>query len=102
MKEGYRLLGDFIRQVDVRNTDGKEENLLGVSVQKIDVYKRQELHRGTHQGTDCRTDAPKKSETDHAEGHLSHRRLSLIHICSVVFNPCLPDGVINEAEAKWA
>ena len=23
MKEGYRLLGDFIRQVDVRNTDGK-------------------------------------------------------------------------------
>ena len=35
MKEGYRLLGDFIRQVDVRNTDGKEENLLGVSVQKV-------------------------------------------------------------------
>lgn len=35
MKEGYRLLGDFIRQVDVRNTDGKEENLLGVSVQKL-------------------------------------------------------------------
>ena len=35
MKEGYRLLGDFIRQVDVRNTDGKEENLFGVSVQKI-------------------------------------------------------------------
>lgn len=35
MKEGYRLLGDFIRQVDVRNTDGKEENLLGVSVQKM-------------------------------------------------------------------
>ena len=34
MKEGYRLLGDFIRQVDVRNTEGKEENLLGVSVQK--------------------------------------------------------------------
>ena len=30
-----RLLGDFIRQVDVRNTDGKEENLLGVSVQKM-------------------------------------------------------------------
>ena len=29
MKEGYRLL------VDVRNTDGKEENLLGVSVQKM-------------------------------------------------------------------
>ena len=35
MKEGYRLLGDFIRQVDVRNTNGKEENLLGVSVQKM-------------------------------------------------------------------
>ena len=35
MKEGYRLLGDFIRQVDVRNTDGKEENLFGVSVQKM-------------------------------------------------------------------
>ena len=35
MKEGYRLLGDFIRQVDVRNTDGKEENLLGDSVQKM-------------------------------------------------------------------
>lgn len=35
MKEGYRLLGDFIRQVNVRNTDGKEENLLGVSVQKM-------------------------------------------------------------------
>ena len=35
MKEGYGLLGDFIRQVDVRNTDGKEENLFGVSVQKM-------------------------------------------------------------------
>ena len=35
MKEGYRLLGDFIRQVDIRNTDGKEENLFGVSVQKM-------------------------------------------------------------------
>lgn len=35
MKEGYRLLGEFIRQVDVRNTDGKEENLFGVSVQKM-------------------------------------------------------------------
>ena len=34
MKEGYRILGEFIRQVDVRNTEGKEENLLGVSVQK--------------------------------------------------------------------
>ena len=35
MKDGYRLLGDFVQQVDVRNTDGKEENLLGVSVQKM-------------------------------------------------------------------
>ena len=34
MKNGYRLLGDFIQQVDVRNTKGKQENLLGVSVQK--------------------------------------------------------------------
>jgi len=34
LKEGYRLLGEYIRQVDVRNTEGKEENLLGVSVQK--------------------------------------------------------------------
>ena len=34
MKDGYRLLGEFIRQVDVRNNDGKEDNLLGVSVQK--------------------------------------------------------------------
>lgn len=34
MKDGYRLLGDFVQQVDVRNTDGKEDNLLGVSVQK--------------------------------------------------------------------
>lgn len=35
MKSNYRKLGEFIRQVDVRNTDGKEENLLGVSVQKV-------------------------------------------------------------------
>lgn len=34
MKDGYKHLGEFIRQVDIRNTDGKEENLLGVSVQK--------------------------------------------------------------------
>ena len=34
MKKGYQLLGKFIRQVDIRNTEGKEENLLGVSVQK--------------------------------------------------------------------
>ncbi len=35
MKSNYRKLGEFIRQVDIRNVDGKEENLLGVSVQKV-------------------------------------------------------------------
>ena len=34
MKEGYRVLGEYIRQVDIRNKEGKKENLLGVSVQK--------------------------------------------------------------------
>lgn len=34
MKSNYKRLGQFIRQVDVRNSEGKEENLLGVSVQK--------------------------------------------------------------------
>ena len=34
MKSNYKRLGQFIRQVDVRNASGKEENLLGVSVQK--------------------------------------------------------------------
>lgn len=34
MKSNYKQLGQFIRQVDIRNTDGKEDNLLGVSVQK--------------------------------------------------------------------
>ena len=34
MKESYKCLGEFIRQVDIRNTEGKEDNLLGVSVQK--------------------------------------------------------------------
>lgn len=34
MKDGYKHLGEYIRQVGIRNTDGKEENLLGVSVQK--------------------------------------------------------------------
>ena len=34
MKSNYKQLGQFIRQVDVRNASGKEENLLGVSVQK--------------------------------------------------------------------
>lgn len=35
MKSNYKKLGEYIRQVDVRNTEGKEENLLGVSVQKV-------------------------------------------------------------------
>lgn len=34
MRSNYKQLGQFIRQVDVRNSEGKEENLLGVSVQK--------------------------------------------------------------------
>ena len=34
MKEGYNLLGGFIRQVDIRNVEGKEDNLLGLSVSK--------------------------------------------------------------------
>lgn len=34
MKSNYKKLGEYIRQVDVRNTEGNEENLLGVSVQK--------------------------------------------------------------------
>ena len=34
MKSNYKQMGQFIRQVDVRNSEGKEENLLGVSVQK--------------------------------------------------------------------
>lgn len=34
MKEGYHRLGEYIRQVDVRNDAGKEDNLLGLSVQK--------------------------------------------------------------------
>lgn len=32
MKDSYEILGKYIRQVDVRNTEGKEDNLLGVSV----------------------------------------------------------------------
>ena len=34
MKDGYRQLGEYIRPVDIRNTEGAETNLLGVSVQK--------------------------------------------------------------------
>lgn len=35
MREGYKLLGNYIRQVDERNIEGTEDNLLGVSVQKV-------------------------------------------------------------------
>ena len=38
MKEGYRFLGEYIRQVDIRNKEGKKENLLGVSVQKQFIH----------------------------------------------------------------
>ena len=34
MKSNYKKLGQYIRQVDIRNKEGKQENLLGVSVQK--------------------------------------------------------------------
>ena len=34
MREGYKFLGGYIRQVDIRNKEGKEENLLGISIQK--------------------------------------------------------------------
>ncbi len=35
MESNYRKLGEFIRQVDMRNIEDKKENLLGVSVQKV-------------------------------------------------------------------
>lgn len=35
MKSNYKKLGEYIRRVDVRNVEGKKENLLGVSVQKV-------------------------------------------------------------------
>ena len=34
MELNYKKLGEYIQQVDIRNIEGKEENLLGVSVQK--------------------------------------------------------------------
>lgn len=34
MKLNYSLLGKYIRQIDIRNNSGSEENLLGVSTQK--------------------------------------------------------------------
>ena len=33
---------------------------------------------------------------------LNGKTMLTSHGCSVVFNPCLPDRMINEAEAKWA
>ena len=33
---------------------------------------------------------------------LNGKIIQTSHGCSVVFNPCLPDGMINETEAKWA
>ncbi len=35
MRSSYKKLGPYIRQVDIRNKEGKEENLLGVSTQKV-------------------------------------------------------------------
>lgn len=35
MKSNYKKLGPYIREVDIRNTAGIEENLLGVSTQKV-------------------------------------------------------------------
>ena len=34
MRSNYKQLGQFIQQVDIRNVEGREDNLLGVSVQK--------------------------------------------------------------------
>lgn len=34
MKSNYRKLGQYIRQIDIRNNENKTDNLLGVSVQK--------------------------------------------------------------------
>ena len=35
MKSNYKQLGPYIREVDIRNTAGIEENLLGVSTKKV-------------------------------------------------------------------
>lgn len=35
MKSSYKLLGPYIREIDNRNASGKEENLLGVSTNKV-------------------------------------------------------------------
>ena len=60
---------------DYTARDKKNYGDTDVSLSLIHIYRR-ELHRGTHQGADCRTDAAQKPEADRAEGHLSHRRYS--------------------------
>lgn len=35
MRLNYKKLGPYIRQIDIRNSAGKEENLLGVSTRKV-------------------------------------------------------------------
>lgn len=35
MRSNYKKLGPYIRQIDIRNVEGKKENLLGVSTQKV-------------------------------------------------------------------
>lgn len=35
MRSNYKKIGPYIRQVDVRNIEGKKNNLLGVSTQKV-------------------------------------------------------------------
>lgn len=34
MKSNYKTIGDLVERVDVKNTDGKIENLIGVSIDK--------------------------------------------------------------------
>ena len=38
MKSNYKKLGKYIRQVDIRNTEGETDNLLGVSVAKQFIH----------------------------------------------------------------
>ncbi len=33
---------------------------------------------------------------------LNGKEMQSSHSCAVTYNPCLPDGVVNELEAKWA
>jgi len=34
MKSNYKTIGDLVERVDIKNTDGKVENLIGVSIEK--------------------------------------------------------------------